>query len=62
MPKKTKAKNMARVRGYTVRYNEAEYALVTRVADEEALEVGSWIRMVSVRVAREEEFKKQNGR
>jgi hypothetical protein len=57
--KATKVKKTGRVRAYTVRYNDTEDGFVRRAADEAALEVGSWIRMVSVRVAREQELKKK---
>ncbi len=43
-----------RTNPYTVRYNDEENALVEEVASHKALEVASWIRMVSVEAARAE--------
>ena len=41
-----------RTRAYTVRYSEAEDQEVADAAAAKALEVASWIRMVSVEAAR----------
>jgi hypothetical protein len=41
-----------RTNAYTVRYNEAEDALVSQAASDSALEVASWIRMVSIAAAK----------
>ena len=43
-----------RTNPYTVRYNDEENALVEEIASHKALEVASWIRMVSVAAARVE--------
>lgn len=43
----------SRTKAYTVRYNEDEDELIKTAAEHSALEVGSWIRMVSVKAARQ---------
>jgi hypothetical protein len=58
--KKGKPQADRRSRAYTVRYNDEEDAIVEAAATERSLEVGSWIRMVSVQAAREQ-AKKGNG-
>ncbi|HET7379562.1 MAG TPA: hypothetical protein VFJ24_05945 [Gaiellales bacterium] len=51
-----------RTRAYTVRYNEDEDTLIADAAAEKALEVASWIRMVSIEAAREAKRGKGGGR
>jgi hypothetical protein len=49
---KTKTDSDRRTRAYTVRYSDDENREIADAAAEKALEVGSWIRMVSVEAAR----------
>lgn len=57
-PKPTKSAKDKRSKPCTVRYQEGEYDLIAEVASESALEVASYIRMVSVAAAREHAAKK----
>lgn len=57
---KTKPDGDRRTRAYTVRYNDDEDREVSEAAAAKALEVGSWIRMVSMEAARAQ--KKGGGR
>jgi uncharacterized protein (DUF1778 family) len=52
--KEPKAATGPRDKAYTVRYNRDEDALIAAAAEAKSLEVGSWIRMVSVEAARKE--------
>lgn len=53
MPKAAKPKDPERrTRAYTVRYSDTEDQEVAEAAATKALEVASWIRMVSVEAAR----------
>jgi hypothetical protein len=49
---KIRDKNTKRTKAYTVRYSDIEAAEIQKEAQIAALEVGSWIRMVTVLAAR----------
>jgi hypothetical protein len=61
-PQKTgKAAPDRRTNPYTVRYNDAENRDVLEAARAKALEVASWIRMVSVEAARAQKVSAETG-
>lgn len=51
-PKTGKPESERRTNPYTVRYNDEENAAVVAAAEAKALEVASWIRMVSIEAVR----------
>lgn len=58
-PRATKSAKDKRDKPYTVRYSDAEDALIAEAAHDTSLETASWIRMVSVAAAREHATKKK---